>query len=235
MPIADASHKLIQRYEETRLTVEQLALRHGREAGDVRIIAVSKLHPAARVAVLAENGQNDFGENYIQEALHKQGEVQVEGIRWHFMGQLQRNKAKFIPGHFALLHSLDSQRLAQDLHKHAQRQGIVQDVLVQINFEQEQQKGGVAPESAQRLAEDLLQLSGLRMRGLMTLPPFDLDLDQKQKLFARMRELRDAVQQRLGLTLPELSMGTTDDFPRAIAEGATMVRIGTRIFGPRPR
>jgi PLP dependent protein len=235
MPIADASQELIQRYEETRLTVEQLAVRHGRETGEVRIIAVSKLHPASRVAALAEQGQRDFGENYIQEALHKQSEVASENIRWHFMGQLQRNKAKFIPGHFALLHSLDSQRLAQDLHKHAQRKGIVQDVLVQINFEQEQQKGGVAPESAQRLAEDLLQLSGLRMRGLMTLPPFDLVLDQKQKLFARMRELRDAVQQCLGLTLPELSMGTTDDFPRAIAEGATMVRIGTRIFGPRPR
>lgn len=235
MPIADASQELIQRYQETRLTVEQLAVRHGREAGDARIIAVSKLHPASRVAVLAENGQNDFGENYIQEALHKQGEIQVEGIRWHFMGQLQRNKAKFIPGHFALLHSLDTSRLAQELHKHAQKQGLVQDVLLQINFEQERQKGGVAPEHAPRLAEEVLQLPALRMRGLMTLPPFDLDLDHKQKLFARLRDLRDALQQRLGLPLSELSMGTTDDFPRAIAEGATMVRIGTRIFGPRPR
>ncbi|SMP50366.1 hypothetical protein SAMN06295888_106103 [Desulfonatronum zhilinae] len=225
---------LHERYARTRRMVAELAVRHGRKPEEVRIVAVSKYQPAAAVATLAEAGQRDFGENYVQEALAKQREIRRPDLRWHFLGRLQRNKAKYLPGNFILFHSLDNAVLALDLHERFQAKSQVLDVLIQVNLGDERQKGGIAPEELSNLVEHVGGLSGLALRGLMALPPFELDLAHKQRLFSELRKLRDAVRRQTGLALPELSMGTTDDFPQAIAEGATMVRIGTRIFGERP-
>ena len=225
---------LREQYARTRQMVAELAVRHGRKPEEVRIVAVSKYQPAAAVAALAETGQRDFGENYVQEALAKQREVCRPDLRWHFLGRLQRNKAKDLLDNFVMLHGLDNVALALDLHERFQAKGQVLDVLIQVNLGDEPQKGGIAPGELPALAEHVGELSGLALRGLMALPPFELDLARKQYLFGELRRLRDTVQRQTGLRLPELSMGTTDDFPQAIAEGATMVRIGTRIFGERP-
>ncbi|TVQ97935.1 MAG: YggS family pyridoxal phosphate-dependent enzyme [Desulfovibrionales bacterium] len=223
-----------ERYARTRQYVDELALRHGRRPNEVRIIAVSKYQPAAAVATVAEKGQRDFGENYVQEALRKQHEVGRSDLRWHFLGRLQRNKVKYLPGHFSMFHALDSAKLALDLHRkfHAVNQAL--EVLIQVNVGDEHQKGGVLPEDVPNLVDQLEAMPALMLRGLMALPPFDVDLADKQRFFSALRNLRDVEQARTGWSLPELSMGTTDDFPQAIAEGATMVRIGTRIFGDRP-
>ncbi|GAB6060755.1 YggS family pyridoxal phosphate-dependent enzyme [Desulfonatronum parangueonense] len=229
------SRELIWRYEETRNTVAEIAARHGREPGDVRIIAVSKYQPTAALKILAGHGHLDFGENYIQEALRKQGELALPELHWHYLGRLQRNKAKFVPGSFTMFHALDDELLASSLQKRSKTRGSVLEVLVQVNLGQEIQKGGVLPDQLPELAEKIRRMDGLALRGLMALPPFSLELPEKQRLFSELRDLRDKLQSQIGLALPELSMGTTDDFPQAIAEGATMVRIGTRIFGERPR
>lgn len=226
--------ELRERYARTRQMVAELAVSHGRKADEVRIVAVSKYQPATAVAILAEAGQRDFGENYVQEALAKQREIRRPDLRWHFLGRLQRNKVKYLSGNFILYHGLDNAALASDLHQRFKAQSQVLDVLIQVNLGDEPQKGGVSPERLSPLAENVAGLSGLGLRGLMALPPFELEPAQKQRLFSKLRALRDAMERQTGLTLPELSMGTTDDFPQAIAEGATMVRIGTRIFGERP-
>ncbi|SDB54098.1 hypothetical protein SAMN05660653_02702 [Desulfonatronum thiosulfatophilum] len=229
------SRELIRRYEQTRDTVAEIAARHNREPGDVRIIAVSKYQPTAALRTLAGHGHLDFGENYIQEALRKQDELELPELRWHYLGRLQRNKAKFVPGNFTMFHALDDELLASSLQLRSKTHGGVLEVLLQVNFGQETQKGGVLPDQLPNLAEKVRRMDGLALRGLMALPPFSLELPEKQRLFSELRELRDKLQTHLGLPLPELSMGTTDDFPQAIAEGATMVRIGTRIFGERSR
>lgn len=232
MPEADGAG-LVLRWQETREYVAQLACRSGRDPKDVRIVAVSKKQPVDAVQVLARSGQQDFGENYVQEALEKQAALIFDETRWHFLGRLQRNKAKSIPGKFVMLHSLDSTALARVLQKKCEAVGVVQDVLLQVNLGQEPQKGGVLEPDLEQVALDITGMVNLALKGLMVLPPFELSSDDKQRVFARMARLRDRLRSRLGLPLNELSMGTTDDFPRAIAEGATMVRIGTRIFGPR--
>jgi PLP dependent protein len=229
----ERAEELRERYARTRQMVAELAVRHGRKPEDVRMVAVSKYQPAAAVAALAEAGQLDFGENYVQEALAKQREVCRPDLRWHFLGRLQRNKAKYLPDNFVMFHGLDNAALALDLHEKFQAKSQVLDVLIQVNLGGEPQKGGVTPGDLPALAEHVGGLSGLALRGLMALPPFELDLAHKQRLFGELRRLRDAAQSQTGLWLPELSMGMTDDFPQAIAEGATMVRIGTRIFGER--
>lgn len=226
--------ELIPRLRETREYVADLARRAGRDPEDVRIIAVSKKQPVAAIQALLQAGQLDFGENYIQEALDKQAAVPASQARWHFMGRLQKNKAKFIPGRFVLLHSLDSLELAHVLHKKCEASGCALEALLQVNLGREEQKGGVLEDDLFEVAEGVAKLNRLSLKGLMVLPPFDVPLVEKQRVFHRLAELREALESRLGFPLRELSMGMTDDFPQAIAEGATMVRIGTRIFGPRP-
>jgi len=230
----DHDRELLTRYALTRELVADAAQRHGRSANDVGIVTVSKFQPARAIAELADAGQRDFGENYIQEALRKQRDLGRRGLHWHFLGRLQRNKVKYLPGNFTMFHGLDDSALALDLHKLFRKNDLVLDVLLQVNLGRESQKGGILPENLPVLAEGVLGLPGLALQGLMTLPPFELDLAEKQRLFGELRQLRDNLSRRVGLPLTELSMGTTDDFPAAIAEGATIVRIGTRIFGERP-
>lgn len=217
-----------------RELVASACITAGRSLEDVSIIAVAKKHPAEAVRRVVAAMQLDIGESYVQEALAKQEEVADPRVRWHFVGGIQSRKAKDIVGRFHLIHSLDSEKLARKLHNAAKDRGVSQSLLIQVNVGREEQKSGVLEEQLPGLAETVLGYPELKLQGLMCLPPFFDDPDAAQPYFARLRQLRDDLERRLDVTLPTLSMGMTGDFPQAIAEGATCVRIGTAIFGPRP-
>ncbi len=214
--------------------------RAGRSPGEVRLIAVSKFHPASDIAELYHLGQRDFGENYMQEARAKQEELARLDIRWHAIGAVQTNKAKDVSGHFFLLHTLSRLELARALLRRLPQDGT-QDILVQVNIGEEVQKSGVLPSELPKFCEALLKEGlvsetgpGLRLRGLMCLPPKCGEGESARPYFVRLRELRDRLTERFGVALPELSMGMSGDYRQAIEEGATMIRVGTEIFGERP-
>jgi hypothetical protein len=232
--MSERRQELAERAAGVREALAEAAKQAGRVPEDVTLVAVSKLHPASDIRDLAETGQTEFGENYVQEALAKQEELAGLDVNWHFIGGLQSNKAKYVAGKFALVHSVDSSKLAQALHKKAVSLDVVQDILIQVNIAGETQKSGIMVENLPELAEAVLGMKGLRLVGLMTLPPFFDDPERARPAFARLRKLRDGLETRLGMELPHLSMGMTGDFVPAVQEGATLVRIGTRIFGARP-
>lgn len=229
--VVDAA-EMVARWGEVLGRMAAAARRAGREPGDVRLVAVSKLHPAGAVRALYEAGQREFGENYVQEAEAKMAALPSD-ILWHFIGHLQTNKVRNVAGRFSLIHGIDSLRLARSLHDRAHSLGVVQDVLVQVNLAGESQKSGVLEAELPPLAEFLAGSASLRWRGLMLMPPFFDDPERARPWFARLRGLAESLRAGLGLPLPELSMGMTGDFEAAIEEGATLVRIGTRIFGER--
>jgi len=207
----------------------------GRDPSEVTLVAVSKLHDAAEVAALAACGQRVFGESYIQEALPKMAAAPA-GLTWHFIGHLQRNKVKLAVGRFALIHSLDNLELARVLQKKTGELGPTrQAVCLQVNVAGEAQKSGVSPEDLPALAEAVAAMPELTLSGLMVLPPVFDDPASARPAFARLRELRDGLARRLGLALPVLSMGMSGDLEAAVLEGATHVRVGTDLFGPRQR
>jgi hypothetical protein len=223
---------ITERWREVLGQMALAARRAGREPDCVRLLAVSKLHGAQDILTLFQAGQLMFGENYVQEALCKMALLPGE-ISWHFIGHLQTNKVKSVVGRFALVHGVDSLKLARSLHGQAAAQGVVQDVLVQVNLAGETQKSGISEADLPELAEFLAASPSLRWQGLMLMPPFFDDPDRARPYFARLRELAETLRAGFGLPLPELSMGMTGDFEAAIEEGATLVRIGTRIFGER--
>ena len=212
----------------------------GREVGSVRLLAVSKFHPASDIAELFRLGQKDFGENYMQEARAKQAELADLAIRWHAIGPVQTNKAKEVAGRFSLLHTLGTEALARAVLRRLP-EGAVQDALLQVNIGEEPQKSGIAPAELFSFVETLLEGglisetgAQLRLRGLMCLPPNCGEGELARPYFIRLRELRDGLESRFGLELPELSMGMSGDYRQAIEEGATIIRVGTDIFGARP-
>jgi pyridoxal phosphate enzyme (YggS family) len=210
------------------------AARAGRRAEDVTIVAVTKGHPAARVREAVAAGLADIGENRVQEALAKQAEWPDAPVRWHLIGHLQRNKAKLAAGRFALVHSLDSVRLADALESAAAAAGVVQDVLVEVNLAREPQKSGAMPEAVPDVVGHAAGLGHLRLCGLMAMAPFGAPPAVQHRVFGGLRELRERLARDSGLaTLDQLSMGMSDDFEAAVAEGATMVRLGTILFGER--
>lgn len=232
--MSDRKTELAERAAEVREELAQAAKEAGRAPEDVKLVAVSKLHPASDIRALAESGQMDFGENYVQEAMGKQDDLSDVDVNWHFIGGLQSNKAKFVAGNFGLVHSVDSRKLAQALHKKASSLGVVQDILVQVNIAGETQKSGITEENLSQLADEVTEMEGVRLVGLMTMPPFFDEPERARPVFSRLRELKDGLEKQLGTKLPHLSMGMTGDFIPAVQEGATLVRIGTRIFGVRP-
>jgi hypothetical protein len=224
---------MIERWQRIQEQISQAASRCGRSPDEVSLVAVSKTHPPEAVSALAAAGHRDFGENYVQEAMDKQQAVPNPEIRWHFIGRLQTNKAKFLAGRYHLIHSLDREKMARALHRKCLERQVVQPVLVQVDVGREEQKGGLPEEEALGFCRLLTELEGLDLQGLMCMPPFFDSGDRARPFFARLRELRDVLSRQLGRSLPHLSMGMSGDFPAAIAEGATLVRIGTSIFGPR--
>ncbi len=202
---------------------------------EVSLVAVSKTQEAARVREAYTAGQRAFGENYVQEGVAKiEALADLPGIEWHFIGPLQRNKAKKVAQHFHWMHGVDSTAIAETLARHRTdfSHPMPLNVCVQVNVSGESSKGGVAPEHAPALAHAVAKLPGLRLRGLMTIIENTTDPSAQRHQFRIMRELWDTLRKE-GLNLDTLSMGMSQDYRVAIEEGATLVRVGTAIFGPR--
>jgi pyridoxal phosphate enzyme (YggS family) len=195
-------------------------------------VAVTKGFGLDAVAAALAAGLTDVGENRVQEALEKLGTPVGQGATWHLIGHLQRNKAKLVAGRFALVHSLDSVALADELDRRAAGRAVAQRVLVQVNVAGETQKDGCAPAEAPALARHVAALPHLALEGLMTIAPFTDAADVQRRTFRGLRMLRDALQEE-GLWLPTLSMGMSADYALAVEEGATAIRLGTVLFGPR--
>jgi pyridoxal phosphate enzyme (YggS family) len=215
--------------------IRQAAVRGHRIPADVRLVAVSKTVPADGVKKAIDAGVTLFGENYIQEARDKIDELAACPISWHFIGHLQSNKAKYAVRLFELIHSVDSLKLAKAIDKEARKCDKVQPVLIQVNIAREDSKSGVTEEAAPELVCEVGRLANLSVRGLMTMPPFFNAPDKVRPFFKALRQLRDkiAALQMENVSMAELSMGMTGDFEAAVEEGATLVRIGTAIFGDR--
>ena len=197
----------------------------------VRIVAVTKTHGPEAVRAAVAAGLRDVGENRVQEALQKQQALTDLSVEWHLIGALQRNKARNAVGRFALIHSVDRLDLATELDRRSTGEGR-QRVLVQVNCSAEPQKGGVSPESLPALLDDLQRLERLEVQGLMTMSALTDDQAEQRRAFRLLRELREAAE-RSGHRLPELSMGMSGDYAIAVEEGATMIRLGTVLFGAR--
>jgi len=207
----------------------------GRDAASVRLVAVSKTMDADRVAQAIDAGAAILGENYIQEARDKFNALYDRPAQWHFIGHLQSNKAKYAVRMFNLIHSVDSLKLARALNKAARKLSKVQDILVQVNISREETKSGIDETGAVDLVTQIGGLENVRVKGLMTMPPFFDAPEQARPFFRQLARLRDRIMAEKipGVGMDELSMGMTGDFEVAIAEGATLVRIGTAIFGAR--
>lgn len=215
--------------EAVRERIAKAAERAGRRPEDVGIVAVTKTHPASVVLEARARGLLDIGENKVQEALAKQDAIGPSGLRWHLIGHLQRNKARQAVGRFALIHSLDSLRLADALEKEAAAKSIRQDVLIQVNVAQEEQKSGVAVEELEALVEHTMKQPHLVLKGFMTMAPFTTDERAIRRTFGGLRELATSYQ----LPATSLSMGMSSDYEIAVEEGATLLRLGTVLFGER--
>jgi PLP dependent protein len=228
----EGASTIAERWRAVRARVDAACERAGRAPSEVTIVAVSKTHSAAAVREAAAAGATDFGENYAQELVAKRAECAgaSERIRWHYVGRLQRNKAKLIAGQVALVHAVDTVELAAELGK---RSAIVQPVLLAVNVAGEETKGGIGAEQAAQLARSIGSIPNVRLDGMMTMPPPSEDPEASRPYFEALRGLRDRVAGELGIALPVLSMGMSGDFEVAIACGATHVRIGTAIFGVR--
>ena len=227
--MSEAEAEIAARLAEVRERIERAALAAGRDPASVRLVAVSKGQPAAKIRAAYAAGQRVFGENYAQELKAKAAELAgLEGLRWHFTGHLQTNKARLVAPIVEMVQTLDSEALGRELAKRAPGHRL--RALIEVNIGAEAQKGGVSPEAALGVTRALLGVAGLEVAGLMCVPPAG---EPPRPAFARLRELRDAMAISLNRALPELSMGMSSDFEDAIAEGATLVRVGTAIFGER--
>lgn len=217
-----------------RERIAQAALRAGRDPEAVRLVAVSKTKPAAAIAEALSCGQLIFGENYVQELVVKAAELGPE-VSWHFIGNLQSNKVRQIAGLVDLIHSVDRISLAREIDRQWGALGKCCDVLIQVNISCEATKGGAGSEALLDLVAEVATLAHLRVRGLMTMPPFFDDPEAARPYFRELRELARQVEaaQIPGVEMRELSMGMSGDFEAAIAEGATLVRVGSALFGER--
>lgn len=221
-----------KRLECVRSQIAEAAKKSRRSAEDVELVAISKTHDAERVREAIDAGQHLFGESRVQEARAKIP-LLPSSLRWHFVGHLQKNKIRHALPFFELFHSIDSLALAQELNRIADEDGAHPRVLLEVNVSGEGSKFGFKPETLRAEMESLLALPRLSIEGLMTIPPLAEEAEASRKFFVELRELRDALEKEFDMKLPQLSMGMTNDFPIAVEEGATLVRVGTAIFGER--
>ena len=226
---------LVRNLSSVRSRIDAAGRRAGRDPTTVRLIAVSKTFSADAVRAAAAAGQVDFGENKVQEGLQKIGETADIQIRWHLIGHLQSNKAKKAATAFHCIHSIDSVELLKKIDAAAADGGAAPEILVQVDLAGETTKFGAAADEARRIVDATQTLRNARMIGLMLIPPWNEDQEQTRPWFVRLRELRDQwlAEGVSGTSLAQLSMGMSHDFEAAIEEGATMVRVGTAIFGKR--
>ncbi|GAB4229235.1 MAG: YggS family pyridoxal phosphate-dependent enzyme [Acidobacteriota bacterium] len=219
--------------ERVRARIADAAARARRSPDDVRLVAVSKTFPPAMIRAAAEFGQRCFGENRVQEAREKIHQLEDLDLEWHLVGHLQSNKAKTAVELFDVIQSVDGSKLAARLDRYARETGFRLPVLIEVNVGEEPQKAGVVPAAVEPLVRSVLAFPNLELRGLMAIPPFLEDPEGVRPYFRKLRELRDELEQRLEVWLPDLSMGMSSDFEVAVEEGATIVRVGTAIFGER--
>jgi pyridoxal phosphate enzyme (YggS family) len=225
--------------EWVKSQIVQAAKKAGRSSDSVRLVAVSKTVSLEKIIEAREAGVGLFGENRVQEALDKidrLGQSGQSGANWHFIGHLQKNKVKQIIGRFGLIHSVDSTALARAINEKSLAQGLITSVLIQVNVSGETSKFGMAPEELESTLKEVSKMPGVKVEGLMTIPPYAQDPEKSRGVFVRLRELRDKMAELgiEGIALKELSMGMSNDFTVAIEEGATLVRVGSAIFGDRP-
>ncbi|MFH0786773.1 MAG: YggS family pyridoxal phosphate-dependent enzyme [Pseudomonadota bacterium] len=223
---------LFSSIQQVRDRIHQACLRAGRRPEDILLVAVTKTLPEERIQQALQEGLTHFGENYIQEAQRK-----IETIRqgtWHFIGHLQSNKAKQALNLFSMIETVDSLKLARELNRQALQAGKTLEILLQVNEAGEESKSGLAADQIPCLLEESPTWQGLRLRGLMTIPPYDLDPEKSRPWYRSLSEQRARWQLQFpGLDLRHLSMGMSHDFEVAIEEGATIIRVGTALFGAR--
>lgn len=232
-PLSDIQANLLT----VRERIRRAAVSAGRNPDEIRLIAVSKSVCSADIIRAIDAGQHIFGESTVQDAVSKLSLMQNPANEWHFIGHLQTNKVRHIPGNFAWLHTLDSLKLARRISSHAEARGVVVNTLLQINIADDPDKFGMQPASVFPFMDQLLEasLDGIRLRGLMTIGRREASVADCRRTFSQLRELREACAMRFGDgLLRELSMGMSGDFEIAVTEGSTMVRVGSAIFGERP-
>jgi pyridoxal phosphate enzyme (YggS family) len=225
---------IAENLERVREQIAQAAAKAGRAGDEIQLVAITKTHDAEKVREAIEAGQILFGESRLQEARAKIPEL-PSNLRWHFVGHLQKNKIRHALPLFEMIHSVDSLALAEDINRIAQEEGAHPRVLLEVNVAGEGSKFGFDPEKLRNEMEPLLALLRLSIEGLMTIPPIAEEAEASRKYFVDLRELRDALEKDFDLKLQQLSMGMTNDFAIAVEEGATLVRVGTAIFGERAR
>jgi pyridoxal phosphate enzyme (YggS family) len=212
--------------------IAQAAAKAGRAVNEIELVAITKTHDAEKVREAIGAGQTLFGESRVQEARAKIP-LLPSNLRWHFVGHLQKNKIRYALPLFEMIHSVDSFALAQEINRIAEEEGMHPRVLLEVNVAGEGSKFGIKPETVREEMEQLLALPRLSILGLMAIPPLAPEAEASRKFFVQLREMRDALEKEFRAKLPQLSMGMTNDFVVAIEEGATLVRVGTAIFGPR--
>ena len=225
---------IAENLERVREQIAQAAAKAGHKADDIELVAITKTHPAEKIREAVEAGHTLFGESRVQEARAKIPEL-PSNLRWHFVGHLQKNKIRHALPLFEMIHSVDSLALAEDINRIAEEEGMHPRVLLEVNVAGEGSKFGFHPEKLRNEMEPLLALPRLSTEGLMTIPPIAEEAEASRKYFIDLRELRDALEENFDLKLQQLSMGMTNDFAIAVEEGATLVRVGTAIFGERAR
>ena len=221
--------------EKIREIIKISAEKVGRNPQDIILLGASKTQPVEKIIEAYKSGLKYFGENKVQEGIKKIEQLKdiYPDIHWHFIGGLQTNKVKYAVRYYELIHSLDRESLADEIDKRAKKVGKIQECLIEVNIGEEDTKYGVKPENLERLYEYCLNKKNIKISGLMCIPPYSEDKEQSRKYFAKLRELKEKLESIYKTNLPHLSMGMSDDFDVAIEEGATIVRIGTRIFGER--
>ena len=227
-------NNLLECLQRVRREIAEAERQFGREPGSVKLLAVSKTRAAGDVLVLAQLGVSDFGENYVQEARGKIGQLQEHPLRWHFIGPVQSNKTGQVAEHFDWAHSVDRIKVARRLNAARPAHRPPLNICIQVNVDAEATKSGIGPDEVEQLAGQILPLSRLNLRGLMALPAPTEDFAAQRRAFMKLRRLQERLNET-GYRLDTLSMGTTNDMRAAIAEGATVIRIGTALFGPRTR
>jgi pyridoxal phosphate enzyme (YggS family) len=225
---------IAENLERVREQIAHAAAKVGRAPNEVELVAITKTHAAEKVREAIQAGQSLFGESRVQEARAKIPEL-PSAIRWHFVGHLQKNKIRHALPLFEMIHSVDSLALAQEINRIAAEEGMHPRILLEINVAGEGSKFGFAPDKLREQMEALLALPRLSVLGLMTIPPLGEEPEASRKYFVQLRELRDRIQTEFRVDLGQLSMGMTQDYAVAVEEGATLVRVGTAIFGERSK
>ncbi|MDH3637125.1 MAG: YggS family pyridoxal phosphate-dependent enzyme [Gammaproteobacteria bacterium] len=223
---------LAERLSRVRGAIRAAEQKYARAPGSVQLLAASKAQPAAAIRALAELGMRAFGENYLKEALEKQDALSKYGLEWHFIGHIQSNKTRDIASRFAWVHSVDRAKIAQRLAAQRSPEAPPLNVCIEVNIDCQPNKSGVYPDDLDALAADVAALEGLRLRGLMAIPMPRADVSEQRRAFAQLRLARDRLNES-GFRMDTLSIGMSADLESAIAEGATIVRIGTALFGLR--